>query len=396
MIESRIRAKSKAGRQGPHPVCGQARWWPRTIRGASLVACATLGLLLSGPAFARADSHADAVTGPANSQHDSLPTQNKIENNRGTEDRTTPSKLERYNYGLLWKIEHPTDDVAPAYLFGTIHVSDRRVLDLPREVDSAFRSARSYSMEVKADTATMLQMSARFFYAPGSDKNLRNVCGTDTYELVRTAMRGRGLPDVMVLRLKPWAAMLLMSQQPVMDLEEANRLNLDSWLYNRALREGKSVHALETIDEHLSGFENLTDEEQVLLLRKSMRYGSDDRDAREALIQMYLQREIGVLIQSDDESGEHSERFELNMAADDSTVDYDKGVPPEQLRREEQAEKKLHHTLVVERNAIMVRAMQNRLAEGGAFVAVGAAHLPGEAGMLHLLEQQGYRLTRVY
>lgn len=396
MIELINIVAGKASPHGRYRVCRKTGLRPRTVRGARLLVCTTLLLLLSGPTFARADSQSDTVDEPANSHQSALPTRDKIENERRFDDRAAPSKPDRYDYGLLWKIEHPNDDVAPAYLFGTIHVSDRRVLDLPREVDTAFRSARSYSMEVKADTATMLQMSARFFYAPGSDKNLRNVCGTDTYERVRAAMRGRGLPDVMVLRLKPWAAMLLMSQQPAMDLEEANRLNLDSWLYNRALREGKSVHALETIDEHLSGFENLTDEEQVLLLRKSMRYGSDDREAREALIQMYLRREIGVLIQSNDESGEHSERFELNMTADDSAVDYDKDIPPEQLHREEQAEKKLHHTLVVERNAIMVRAMQSRLAEGGAFVAVGAAHLPGEAGMLHLLEQQGYRLTRVY
>jgi len=39
--------------------------------------------------------------------------------------------------------------------------------------------------------------------------------------------------------------------------------------------------------------------------------------------------------------------------------------------------------------------MQDLLAEGNAFIAVGAAHLPGEKGILQLLEKQGYRLSRV-
>ena len=48
------------------------------------------------------------------------------------------------------------------------------------------------------------------------------------------------------------------------------------------------------------------------------------------------------------------------------------------------------------RNDRMVERMQERLAEGGAFIAVGALHLPGESGILKQLEGLGYRLTRLY
>ena len=48
------------------------------------------------------------------------------------------------------------------------------------------------------------------------------------------------------------------------------------------------------------------------------------------------------------------------------------------------------------RNRLMARRMIARLKAGGAFVAVGAAHLPGKRGILSLLVRQGYRISRVY
>ena len=44
----------------------------------------------------------------------------------------------------------------------------------------------------------------------------------------------------------------------------------------------------------------------------------------------------------------------------------------------------------------MVDRMAPRLAEGNAFIAVGALHLPGEKGVLNLLQQGGYRVSAVY
>ena len=35
------------------------------------------------------------------------------------------------------------------------------------------------------------------------------------------------------------------------------------------------------------------------------------------------------------------------------------------------------------------------LMQGGAFIAVGAAHLPGKDGLLHLFEEEGYRIEMI-
>ena len=52
--------------------------------------------------------------------------------------------------------------------------------------------------------------------------------------------------------------------------------------------------------------------------------------------------------------------------------------------------------LIKERNHRMVKRMQSQLTAGKALIAVGALHLPGEQGILQLLENKGYQVRSVY
>ena len=51
--------------------------------------------------------------------------------------------------------------------------------------------------------------------------------------------------------------------------------------------------------------------------------------------------------------------------------------------------------IVDRRNITMVEEAEKYLQQGGAFIAVGALHLPGEAGMLNILAQKGYSISRI-
>jgi len=51
--------------------------------------------------------------------------------------------------------------------------------------------------------------------------------------------------------------------------------------------------------------------------------------------------------------------------------------------------------VLLERNRHMVERLQDALADGNALVIVGALHFPGTGGILDLLKQQGFRITRV-
>ena len=52
--------------------------------------------------------------------------------------------------------------------------------------------------------------------------------------------------------------------------------------------------------------------------------------------------------------------------------------------------------LIIERNHLMADRLEAHLQRGGAFIAVGALHLPGEDGLIRLLEQRGYSLRMIH
>jgi len=71
-------------------------------------------------------------------------------------------------------------------------------------------------------------------------------------------------------------------------------------------------------------------------------------------------------------------------------------VRADERPQERELREKVDRRLLDDRNRRMVERMLPRFEEGGAFIAVGAAHLPGESGVLALLEHRGYSVTRLY
>ena len=140
-------------------------------------------------------------------------------------------------------------------------------------------------------------------------------------------------------------------------------------LYQNALQQGKVVHGLETIQEQLNVFESLSEADQISMLEEAVE-NFPDLDAMYAdLLDAYKQRDLAGLMALN----------EASMKAGDP-----------QLADEFQ------QRLIIDRNHRMSERMQQYLQQGKVFVAVGALHLPGEDGLLNLLEQQGYTVRRVY
>jgi hypothetical protein len=267
-----------------------------------------------------------------------------------------------FDKGLLWRVEKPGS--APNYLFGTMHLADKRVTALPEVVRKQFDSARSFAMEVAADQSNIAALAARMVYLDGRD--LPGVAGEDLFRKIVPLTAGLGLPPEMARLFKPWAMVLLL-QMPQQQTEDV----LDFMLQRMAAQQGKAIHYLETVDEQVAAFENMSDKDQLALLRHVVETHHELKALTEKLVQAYLQRDLGLMWQISE--SEVARRPELRPVKD-----------------------VFDQRLLYDRNVRMVGRMQPQFKEGNAFVAVGALHLYGEKGLLSLLERDGYRVSRVY
>ncbi len=274
---------------------------------------------------------------------------------------------------VLWRIER--DGLAqPSYLLGTVHVTDPRVASLSPTVNAAIDAARSVALEVsdlspEATAAAISRAAALILYADG--RRLDTQLTPAEFEAVKATVASAGMPAEIGALLKPWIVYMMLSVSPCerRKVQQGN-LVLDMRIAERARTRGLKVVGLETIDEQLVAMSAVPDDQQLQVLRATLKYARRTDDLLETVLQMYLTRRMGAAVP-----------FQMALAAK-AGVD---AAPLAAYQRE----------LVLRRNHNMARAMLPLLDKGGAFVAVGALHLVGAEGLVALLRGAGYTVTAV-
>jgi len=265
--------------------------------------------------------------------------------------------------GLLWKIEKSGQPAS--HLFGTMHVGDPRVVNLAPEVEYAFRNADRFAMEMLLTLAAEGKIISGSFFNDG--RTLKSVMQPDDYKKLLDLLNRRlYLPENMVTNMRPWAilVMLMMPQPGEADKESA----LDLMLYRRAAVRKMPLLGLETPEEQLAVFESMNIEDQVWMLNRSVQEFNELSEQLPLMLKAYIDRDLEGLVKLQDK-----------YMYDDSDIDDE-----------------FMYELIDKRNIRMVDRMQDYLAKGNAFIAIGALHLPGKNGVLHLLEQRGYKVSAVY
>ncbi len=264
--------------------------------------------------------------------------------------------------GLLWQINKP--GLTPSYVFGTIHSEDARVTQLPTIVRSRFEQASSASFEIMMDIPTMLKAASAMFFV--GEESLDKVIDKALYTQIINALRQYQMPAIMVKKLKPWAVVITLSTPP----NETGDF-LDLMLYKKAQELQIPTYGLEKVEEQLAIFDDFSLEDQISLLKDTLKNLKKMPVLFEKMHELYLERDLTTLLKfSIEEMKSDSDNLPLIDAFYKKVVD--------------------------DRNIRMVKRMEKRLQEGNAFIAIGALHLPGKKGMLKLLQDRGYNVSTIY
>lgn len=279
------------------------------------------------------------------------------------------ARANRNSGSLLWRIRR--DGVADSYLFGTIHMTDARVNDLPREVVSALRSSKLLALELVDATPqnvaiAMQSLGPKLMFTDG--RQLSQFLSGKEFDLASKVLAANGVPAAAVNIFKPWiVSVFLAVSQCEHNRVAAGLKPMDARLELRAKSLGLKLVGLETIPEQLDAMAGLPIAAQAAWLKATIQMYHQIDDHMETLVQLYLKRRISAVWPLTERL--IGDKLMANRALGE-----------------------FKHALVVIRNKRMRDRLLPLLKKGGVFVAVGALHLPGSDGLVQLIADAGYTL----
>lgn len=253
---------------------------------------------------------------------------------------------------LLWRITGP-HSARPSYLWGTIHIKDRRVFHFTDSLYRALESADAYAMELDIEEMSSVLTN---FYAQ-----------TDTSALISTLLSPadfRRVAKKLEKELKRPAASITRKDVYVYlenrfdppqrkdDMQEP----MDLYLYTIARSLGKQLSGIEDVRDQ---FDPATELAQPIDVEEVLHHRLAPPAQLETIVQVYLNKDLDKLLAL-------TEHYDSTSRA--------------WLQR---------------RNVKMARRLDSLMQLRPTFFTMGAAHLPGNKGMIALLRGRGYRVEPV-
>ena len=242
----------------------------------------------------------------------------------------------------------------PVYLFGTIHggVEFGPVDALPTPLRNAMEEAALFVLELDLqDTPSMALLG----YMMNPHEPLSQQLSPERWE---TLVAISPLPARELDVMRPWFAYTLVLME---SLEDQDAAAVDQVIYNFARESDREMDFFETIEEQLQMMV------KAITIRDLEEFLDDPDEARGFLAEL-----VEVYRSGDEE------------AISAMIFDHPQYDNPEAME-----------ILLRDRNHAWMESLPGYLERGDVFIAVGAAHLFGEDGLLELLRAQGVEVERV-
>lgn len=255
---------------------------------------------------------------------------------------------------LFWSIEK---DGITSYALGTIHVGVDPEERLPQLVWDKLDAAPTFAMETNlvdpalAKALECIGCSLRRDLGEEHWKKLEEVLGKDVAARIDP--------------MKPMVAATMMSMRGL-----PSTTQMDTVLLGRAQNKKKQIVYLEPATHQAAMLEKWMNVKALKAMLDDVEGG--ERQTKE-MLEAYLTGDDARMVALSD--GEKEKALKAG---------YTEAEYVEQME-----------DLLYKRNASWIAPIEKLHAAGGGFIAVGAMHLVGPRSVLELLEQKGYKITRV-
>lgn len=261
---------------------------------------------------------------------------------------------------LLWRISGNGLE-RPGYLYGTVHSKDERAYTYASAVKDAMQQVNTVAGELDLDASRKGGASLMGRMMMPDDQRLEDLYKKKDWAKVDAYLKSElGFIAALVQRMKPFFVMATLTETAMGGKRD---MVLDEYLMAHAKTNAHRTIGLETLDEQLSAMDVLTLKEQAAMLLEHVE-GNSAHEVLDRMLDAYAKQDIVALMSISESMG---------------------GMP-----------EKMERALIVDRNAVMAHRLDSVLrADGSTMLLVGAAHLPGETGMLQLLRAKGYSTEAV-
>lgn len=250
---------------------------------------------------------------------------------------------------LLWRVEGAATP-GPSYLFGTMHVRDRRAFGLLPPVQACIDRCAVFATEFDLD-AIGLHFDPQLLLLPGG-LTLDRLIGPRKYDKLRRILfKSVGL-DIHPFRDKQPILLANMVDERILARDMPYALDEVLWRYARS--QEKRLTGIETYGEQLAILGKIPVRQQAAALLAIGRQVGRHRRHLKAMTRLYEEGRIGAL-----------------------------------YRATRRGAGGLRHLLIDDRNEVMARRIGDLVREHTSVCAVGAGHLAGSKGLLRLLKHQG-------
>ena len=262
----------------------------------------------------------------------------------------------------LWVVR---DADSTVYLFGTVHLLRPGGDWMTPTVSEAFDSADELWLEIEDPTDQAAAAPLIMQHGLSPQTPLSSLLTAEEFARVDEAARALGLTGETMDPMRPWLAGITLAMAPLVQAGFDPQAGVDVVLRGHALEAGKPIHGLETMEQQLMFFANMSRDDELAFLRSTL---EDYENSATMLDQM-----------------------SAAWAEGDPDALY--GLGGADMKTEYPA---IYDLILTRRNADWAGQIQTELeGSGTVFIAVGALHLAGPDSVQAQLAARGITAARI-